>query len=284
MRMIAFSLLCAGLWAQAPQAPAGDPVVFQVGDERMTRSQFDRFLELLPDNLKKEAQANGKRRMAERLVELKSLAQEAKRRQLDQKPEVKQQLALQTDNVLASVLYQNLMASSKPDDATVRKYFDDHKGEYQQIKAKHILVRFQGSRVPVRPGQKELTDTEAKAKALELRARLEKGEDFAALAKAESDDAGSGANGGDLGTFGKGQMVPEFEKAAFGLEIGKVSEPIRTQFGYHLILVTEKKSQEFNEVRAAIENRMAPEAAQKAIEQIKKGTPSQLDEIYFGKP
>ena len=250
----------------------------------MTRSQFDSFLELLPDNLKKDVQANGKRRLAERLVELKSLSQEAKRRQLDQKPEVKQQLALQIDNVMASILYQSLVSNAKPDEAAARKYFEEHQAEYQRVKARHILIRFQGSRVPVRTGQKELSDAEALAKATALRARIEKGEDFAALAKTESDDTGTGANGGDLGTFSRGQMVPEFEKAAFTQEVGKLSEPVKTQFGYHLIQVTEKKSQEFTEVRTAIENRLAPEAAQKAIEQIKKSTASSLDEAYFGKP
>src|ERR1017187_9098563 len=75
---------------------------------------------------------------------------------------------------------------------------------------------------------KELTDEEALAKAQEIRKKLVDGADFATLAKAESDDAGSGANGGDLGTFGKGRMVPAFEQVAFTIAVGELSEPVKS--------------------------------------------------------
>jgi len=84
------------------------------------------------------------------------------------------------------------------------------------------------------------TDAEALALANELRSRILAGEDFAALARAYSDDTGSGANGGDLGWFGKGRMVAPFEEAAFSLPLNQVSEPVKTDFGYHLIEVLEK--------------------------------------------
>jgi parvulin-like peptidyl-prolyl isomerase len=84
------------------------------------------------------------------------------------------------------------------------------------------------------------TDAEALALANELRNRILAGEDFAALARAYSDDTGSGANGGDLGWFGKGRMVAAFEEAAFSLPLNQVSEPVKTDFGYHLIEVLEK--------------------------------------------
>lgn len=89
------------------------------------------------------------------------------------------------------------------------------------VKASHILV-----------GTKE--------EAQELKKRIDGGEDFGKLA-AEHSKCPSGANGGDLGYFGKGQMVPEFEKAAFDLPAGCVSEPVQTQFGWHLIKVLDKK-------------------------------------------
>jgi parvulin-like peptidyl-prolyl isomerase len=87
------------------------------------------------------------------------------------------------------------------------------------------------------------TDAEALALANELRERILAGEDFAALAQAYSDDTGSAANGGDLGWFGRGRMVAPFEEAAFSLPVGEVSEPIKTDFGYHLIEVTEKDAE-----------------------------------------
>jgi len=84
------------------------------------------------------------------------------------------------------------------------------------------------------------TDEEALALAKELVKRLRAGEDFAKLAKEYSDDPGSRDNGGDLGWFGRGRVVPEFEKAAFSLKPGEISDPVKTMFGYHIIQVLEK--------------------------------------------
>ena len=83
--------------------------------------------------------------------------------------------------------------------------------------------------------------------------RLEAGEDFAAVAIEVSSDTGSGANGGDLGWFGRGRMVPEFEEAAFNLEIGEISDPIQSDFGWHIIL---KQDQEIRPVDDATYNQM----------------------------
>ena len=85
-----------------------------------------------------------------------------------------------------------------------------------------------------------------------LRERLQKGEDFTELVRAESDDKG---NDGNLGTFGKGRMVPEFEKAAYSLEVGELSEPVRTQFGWHLIQLHERipaKVTSFEEIKEKV--------------------------------
>lgn len=90
------------------------------------------------------------------------------------------------------------------------------------------------------PAQVERTDAEARALAEEIRQRILAGEDFAALARQYSDDTGSGAQGGDLGWFGPGQMVAPFDEAAFSLPISQTSELIKTDFGYHIIQVLEK--------------------------------------------
>lgn len=90
-----------------------------------------------------------------------------------------------------------------------------------EVRASHILV----------PTEQEARD---------LKARIENGEDFGAIAKANS-QCPSGQSGGDLGFFGKGMMVPEFETAAFAAGVGEVTEPVKTQFGYHLIKVTEQR-------------------------------------------
>lgn len=134
-----------------------------------------------------------------------------------------------------------------------RQHYDANLSRYRtpgQIRARHILLRVE-------------EDDEAVAeRAAELAAEARGGADFAALAREHSQDEVSAAGGGDLGLFGRGRMVPEFENAAFELAAGEISDPVRSPFGYHVIEVTEKQeevTQPFEEVRAAIENTLKRE-------------------------
>jgi peptidyl-prolyl cis-trans isomerase C len=271
--------------AKAAVKPAdpNDPVVMTVGDQKITKVEFERFLSALPEQVRAQAAGPNKRRFAEQVAEMKSLAYEARLRKLDQDPETQAKIGLQVDNVLASELFRTLTASLKTDEPSLKAYYDQHKGEYEEVKASHILIRVKGAQVPVREGQKELTDEEALAKVKALREKIAGGGDFAAIAKAESDDTGSGANGGELGSFGHGQMVPEFDKAAFALPVGQVSEPVKTQFGYHLIKVSEHNTKKFEEMKPKIENQLKQEMSRKAIDEVKKTVPVTIDDAYFGK-
>jgi peptidyl-prolyl cis-trans isomerase C len=268
----------------APAAPA-DPnaIVFKVGSESYTRAQFDQLIASLPERVQAEVRGPNKRKLAEQLVELKVASQEARRRKLELDPKVRQQIALQTDNLLANALFMEVLDATKPTEADVKDYYEKHKSEYEQVKARHILVRFQGSRVPLRANTKELTEAEALTKCQELQKRLAGGEDFAAVAKSDSDDTGSGANGGDLGSFSHGQMVPQFDQAVFSLPVGKVSDPVKTPFGYHLIQVQEHNNKSLEEVKSQIEQKLKPELAKKQIDELKKSTTITLDEAYFSK-
>ena len=249
----------------------------------MTAAQFESFVEALPEQYRAQAKGSGKREMAEQLVTIKGLAQEARRRKLDQTAQYKAQQAFQAENLLAGLLFRELSASLKVSDADVRKQYDEHKADYERVKTRHILVRFKGSAVPT-GGKKELSDEEALEKAKALRARILAGEDFAAVAKAESDDTQSGANGGDLDEVGHGQMVAPFDEAAFSQKPGQVGEPVKTQFGYHLILVEKHETKSFEEMRPEIEKQLTPDLVTKAVVKLKNQTASQIDDAYFGPP
>jgi|HubBroStandDraft_6_1064221.scaffolds.fasta_scaffold97368_2 peptidyl-prolyl cis-trans isomerase C len=262
---------------------AADPVVLTVGSERITRSMFQAIIDSLPAQQQVQlTTADARRSLAEQVAELKVMAQEARMRKLDQSAAVRAKIALQSDQVLANAVYQELTAGD-PDDAALRAYYAAHKQDWDQVKARHILIRMQGSRVPVREGHKDLTDEEALAKAKEVRAKIVAGAKFEDQAQTESDDTGSGENGGDLGTFGAGQMVPEFDEVVFKAPVGQVTEPIKTAYGYHLILVEERKSKPFEDARAEIEQKIRPEMGQKAIEALKAKTTVVYDEAYFGR-
>lgn len=163
---------------------------------------------------------------------------------------------------IRKMVMAKINAVEAPTEEEVRAFYDENQQGFEKpenVTASHILVQFE-------PGD----DKDAKASKLEkinaLKAELEGGADFAELAKANS-DCPSSANGGDLGTFGRGQMVPPFEDAAFKQEIGKVGDVVETQFGYHLILVTarnEAKRMDFEEVKEEIAEMLLSQKQQTA--------------------
>jgi hypothetical protein len=270
----------------APAAPKVPPetVVLTIGEEKITAAEFDHMIDLIPQQYRAQFRTSGRRQFADRIVTFKVMAHEAQRLKLEDTQDYKDQLAFQAEQLLANQYYQNLSATTKVDEATARKYYDEHKSDYLQVKARHILIRFKGSSVPLKKDAKELTEEEALAKAQEIRKKLVDGADFATLAKAESDDAGSGANGGDLGTFGHGRMVPAFEKVAFTIPVGELSEPVKSQFGYHIIKVESRQDKTFVEVRAEIEKKLDPELVKKALDEVKNATVVVMNPDYFGPP
>ena len=259
-----------------------DKVVLTIGEQRMTAAEFDQLIDALPEQVRVAARGPNKRQFAEQVVRIKILSQEAHKRKLDETPAVQHQIELQKDNLLANALFQDMTANVKVDDATEHQYFEEHKADYETVHSRHILIRMKGSPLAQRAGKQELTEEEALAKAQELRKKILAGGDFAALAKTESDDATSGANGGDLGSFKHGQMVAEFDQAAFNLPVGQVSEPVKTRYGYHLIKVEQHDTKSFDEVKSELEKKMRPELARSAVENLRRQTPVILDDAFFG--
>lgn len=257
-------------------------MVLTIGDEKITEAQFDNMINALPAQYQTYARGPGKRAFAEQLVQVKVLAQEAEKRKLDQEPKLRDEIAFQRQNLLAQAMFLAMQESVKLDDAAVEKYYDDHKADYEVLKARHILIRAKGAPMQPLPGKPELTDEEALAKAQAIRKRLLAGEDFATLAKAESDDSGSATQGGDLGDFRKGMMVPPFETAAFAAKVNEITEPVKTPFGYHLIKVESHQTKPLAEVRPEIEKKLRPELARTEIANMRKGASVQMDDGFFG--
>lgn len=143
-------------------------------------------------------------------------------------------------NMQIERLRQSVAGPIEPTDQELSAYLEEHREEYdtpEQVHARHILIR-----VPENASEAEIAQAKKQIEA--IKQEIENGADFAELAKQYSQDPGSAPTGGDLGFFERGQMVQEFEEAAFALEPGQVSDPVRTQFGFHLIKVEEKKPAE----------------------------------------
>jgi peptidyl-prolyl cis-trans isomerase C len=178
------------------------------------------------------------------------------------------------DNLIVQGAMLGLMtnaAAATP--AEVQEFYDKNHERFRQpelVRARHILVR-------VAPTASDDEKAAKKAQIDALLVRVKAGEDFGTLAKQFSEDPGSGSNGGDLGLFPRGAMVPEFDLAAFSLETNQVSDVITTQFGYHILQVTEKKAARqvpFDEVKeelgARLQRQNGAEAAQKHISELRK--------------
>jgi peptidyl-prolyl cis-trans isomerase C len=240
------------------------------------------YVDTLPPQYRRYARTVNRGKWAEEVIRIKFLAAQARRQKLDQDPKLQSQIAFQAENLLAARAYDRTAKAVKVDDAALREYLDRHKTEYERVRARHILVRSPGSPVPLPEGRKELTSDEALAKAQALRKRIVAGEDFAKLAREESDDNNTAVSGGDVGFFKRGQMTPEFEEVAFFMKPGDVSEPVRTQFGFHLIRLEEREAKTFEELRPELEKRVRLELAQEALKDELSAADVKVDESFLG--
>jgi peptidyl-prolyl cis-trans isomerase C len=174
--------------------------------------------------------------------------------------------------VIDNLMQKEVFSKINVTEADAKKFYDDNPDKFkmpERTQASHILISADQKATPE-------DKKKAKEKAEAIRKRVAKGEDFAAVAKAES-NCPSAAKGGDLGYFGKGQMVPEFEKAAAALKLGELSDVVESPFGYHIIKVMDRKPADtvkFAEVKDKIEDYLKSQKAQKPmsdyVEKIKK--------------
>ncbi len=264
----------------APPAPALPPnrVVLQVGEIALTAGQLEQILEAYPEPQRVYANGPGRLQFIEQLIRVLMLSQEGKRRKLDQTDRYRNQLSYSAAGILSNHTEEDIRKKIKIDDAMLQDYLKAHPLEYMQLRARHILIRAQGSSLPLEPGHNELTDAEALAKAQELRAKIVAGADFADVAKSESNDISTNEKGGDLGFFKRGQMPPSIEEAAFALKPGEISQPVKTSMGYTVIKVEESKPvKSFEELRPDLERNLRNEMTRKYLEDLKALTKIEID-------
>ena len=282
------ALSVTSLLAQTPAGSTkvvmqdGNTVVLTIGNEKITAKEYDQLIEALPPQYQQNARGAGRREFAEQIVQLKILSAEATRQKLDQEAKARMEISFSRDNILAGVMFQKLQEGVKVDDAAIQKAYDEHKADYEMVKARHILIRVKDAPMPAAPGKPELTDELALAKAQDIRKRLVAGEDFAKIAMAESDDTGSGAQGGDLGEFKKGMMVPPFEQAAFAAKVGDITEPVKSPFGYHIIKVEAHSNKSLADVKEEISAKLKPDMARQSVEAMRKAAKVTISDDYFG--
>jgi peptidyl-prolyl cis-trans isomerase C len=246
-----------------PRAP-DDPVVVRVNGVDIGESDIAFAEEEVGGTMPAMAPEQKREYLITYLTDVVILAQAAEKQKLGDSPDVKRQIMFEHNKVLMESLLKSA-AKSAQTEPEMHKVYDEavkEMGAEQEVHARHILV-----------------DTEEEAKAIE--AELKAGADFAEEAKKKSRDPGA-ANGGDLGYFTKDQMVPEFSEVAFKLDKGQISDPIHTQFGWHIIKVEDKRAKPtppFEEVKKQVASYIAHRAQAQLVENLRKtATIDRLDQ------
>src|ERR1700749_173756 len=251
-------LAAASLFAIALLATpvrADDKVLAKVNGAEIKQSDLAMAEEELAPSLAQMDPATKDENVLSFLIDMKIVAKAAEDKKVADTEEFKKRFAFTRNRLLMDSLLASEGKAATTDAAMKQVYEDASKqiaGE-QEVHARHILVE---------------TEDEAKA----VKAELAKGADFAELAKKKSKDPGA-SDGGDLGFFTKDQMVPEFSEAAFKLQPGQISDPVKSQFGWHIIKVEEKrnrKAPEFDQVKAQIETYVTRKAQAEYVAKLRE--------------
>jgi peptidyl-prolyl cis-trans isomerase C len=249
-------LLVAASIALAPlPAAADDVVVARVNGVDIKQSDLDFAATEVGSRLANYTPADRRRVLLQYVIENELMAEAGQKDSLDKAASFPDRVKYHERRALRDAFFDAGIANAVTEEAA-KKIYDEKIGQVkpeQEIHARHILV-----------------GTEAEAK--EVAERLKKGEDFATVAKEKSKDAN--AEGGDLGFFARGTMLKPFEDAAFALEVGQISEPVQTQFGWHIIKVEEKRDQPlptFDQVKEAIIAQLVQQKAQEVVTGLRDG-------------
>lgn len=197
-----------------------------------------------------------RKRLLDQVITRQLLLSKAEEAKLEKSKEFTERMEDSRTDVLVNLYFEKYIADNS-NEAAQKKYYEANKDKFnkKEVKARHILIK-----------------DEAKAKKVLAEAQTTK--DFAALAKKNSEEPGADKSGGDLGFFGAGRMVPEFEKAAFAMKKGEISkELVKSQFGYHIIMVEDLKGdgvQPFDQVKAEVERTLKSTLGKDLIENVKK--------------
>ncbi len=218
-------------------------VLAKVDGYEITKDDMLKIISNMPPEARNQVGTkHGRKALLDEMISGELIYKKAIADGLDKEEKYLQILAEAKKNLLEQYAVTKLLSTITVTDDEVKKYYDEHKDEFaigESVTAKHILV-----------------DKEEKIK--EIKKEIEEGLDFSEAAQKYS-TCPSKERGGDLGNFSRGKMVPEFEKVAFELETGQVSAPVKTPFGYHLIMTTEKfekSTQEFGQVEQTIKQQL----------------------------
>ncbi len=239
---------------------SNEKILASVAGKQITDADIDAMIAAMGRNGQRYQNPQGRAVLLEQLIAQNLFLLDATRNLMEAEPEFKAEMKKVKDELLANYAISKVISPIRVTDEEAKKFFDENPDQFAgqaTVRARHILV-----------------DSEEKANT--VLASIRSGEtSFEDAAKAHS-TCPSSAQGGDLGEFGRGQMVPEFENACFAMEVGQISEPVKTQFGYHLIRLDGKSDAQpmtfeavKDQIKAKLLNDKQQAAYQSKINQLK---------------
>ncbi len=237
---------------QANQQPAGQ-VLANVGGKPITDADVTRFIQAMGRNGQAYNNPKGRAAVLEQLIAQRLFLLDAQRNLYEREPAFKEQLAQIKEQLLMEYAVSKCVESVRVKEEEVKAYYEAHKEDLnseETVNASHILV-----------------DSEEQAN--EILASLKAGEITFEDAAKQYSSCPSKEQGGNLGDFGKGQMVPEFDEAVFSMEVGEVSGPVKTQFGWHLIRLNAKNEATeipYSDIREQLYQQVTQEKQQAAYQ------------------
>ena len=228
-------------------------VLATVGGKNITEQDVTMALMQMGQRGQNYNNPQGRAMILDQLISRKLFLMDAQRNLYEREPAFKEQLTRVKEDMLTSYAMQKALEKVRVTEDEAQKYYEENKAQFVSgltFNASHILV-----------------DSEDKAN--DLLAQIKAGEITFEEAAAKHSSCPSGQNGGNLGDFGQGQMVPEFENACAAMEVGEISAPVQTQFGFHLILLNKKEEggeMSFDEVKADLMNALKEEKQQAAYQ------------------
>lgn len=258
---------------RGPEAVASiDPkrVVAVIDGKQITAADAMALLKALPADQRKQYESNLPN-LVQQIYMRQQLAEAAKKLNLEQQDPWKDQIELSRANILAQAylnhLTENASATPLPDP---QQFYSAHPGDFDSVKLSGIFVSFNAPGTPASaaPGGGR-TEAEARDKVTDLEKKLKAGEDFVKLARAESDNQGSAAKGGELGTYTTGDtnIPPDIKAAILKLQPGQFSEPIKIPNGFLIVKIDSRTQLSFEQARAGIVQRLKTENSQAAVKQ-----------------
>ena len=230
-----------------------DKVLASVGGKNITERDVDMMVMQMGQRGQNYNNPQGRAMLLDQLINRRLFLMDALRNMYEREPAFKEQMARLKEDLLTSYAMQKALEKVAVTEEDAKAYYEENREKFVAgmiFNASHILV-----------------DSEEKAK--DLLAKIKAGEVTFEAAAAEHSSCPSGKNGGGLGDFGSGQMVPEFENACAAMEVGQISEPVQTQFGYHLILLNKKEDggeMPFDEIKDNLMNALREEKQQAAYQ------------------